>query len=204
VNPAWQPTRELREATQQAMQTFHRQHPKRRAPDFDHDAFERDMCQAFAILPVAAVPLVAAIALDDAHGNYPSPWEVKQAARAFLKRNMQAAEPAPFTPQEHPMDAIAVAQMAQARAMLEAMGHTPDVDRLHAMHVVASVTEAVWHRLRARVKDGSLPVSRLDDFRNGTWPDLDTLKRIVRDIAKAGDITVSAKVREMLTLERAA
>jgi hypothetical protein len=207
MSATWLPTRELREATQQAMQRFYRQHPKRRAADFDADAFELDMCQAFASVPLAAVPLVADQAIEAAHGNYPSPWEVKQAAKAFLRRTAPTADV--VTPGLRPMapDPIADAQLAQARAMLRGMKlDGPEVGRVSQMLAISTMTDAILAYIRKRIAAGLEPASRIEEFRDGAWPPIDALERRAARITAEGDTAVSAFVQKataMLTGEAA-
>jgi hypothetical protein len=190
---------ELRDATAAAMRQWLSEHPHRRKPTHcTPDEELRDYAWALHRVPIAGIPFVAEGVLRRSRNHWPKLSEVRDEVAAFLKRHestdVWVRPDAPSAP-----DAIARAQLAQCTTILRALDlDGPDVSRLSQMRAIAATTEALLTRMQAAITAGRLPVSRIDDFRNGAWPALPELDRIVRDIAAEGQAAVSASVEAML------
>jgi hypothetical protein len=198
--PNWVCPRPLRDATLEAMRAWSREHPHRKKPaDLTPDEEARGYAWAMHNVPVESIPLVADRVLARSAGHWPRLKQVRDEVSAFLGRNAQRLGMQVVGPHSAAPDPVASAQHQQALAMLRGMGQDgPEVSLVSRMRCITAATEAVMARLRRRVADGELPCVRIEDFRNGTWPTHGQLERIVRGIALAGEVAVSASAKAML------
>jgi hypothetical protein len=197
--PNWVLAPPLRDATELAMRTWLSEHPHRRPPKhLTADEEQRDYAWALHRVPIASVPFVAEAVVKRSRGHWPKLSEVRDEVAAFLKRHAIDDGWVRVEKQPEP-DTIARAQLAQCTTILRALDLDGlEVSRASQMHAIAATTEALLVRIRTAIASGKLPRSRIQDFRDATWPALSELDRIVRDIAAEGQAAVSASVEAML------
>ena len=205
MSAQWTPSRELYDATVAARKLWRTNHPSYRRPaDFDHEAELHEFCRAFASLPLASIPIVAEQALDESRGHFPKPFEVRNCARAFLKRTAPERTAGDYDA-PMPPDPIAQAQTAQALAMLRALDlDGPEVSRQSQILGITAATEALMSDMHSAVRAGRISSQCVEDFRNGAFPTIAELEAKVRRIAAAGRIDVSRMVERLATTLAAA
>ncbi len=69
----------------------------------------------------------------------------------------------------------------------------PEFSGPSRMRAVASMVERLDVRLQKRIASGDLPLHRLREFRQGSWPTRTALIRIIHDILAEADAALAAK-----------
>lgn len=190
----WVPAPALRDAVEAAYRFWKVHHPNRRVPaDHDHAAEFREYCRAMSMVHVGSVADVAEAVLDSSKGHWPSIAEVKKCARAFAQRQADREAGWPDRIDSVLYDDFRAVD-AQCAAILRGLDlDGPDVGHRAKWQGIAAVMDAVTYGVQQAVRDGTLPKSKLAEFRAGTYPSPATLERRARDLAEKARHTGTIK-----------
>lgn len=184
MSAAWTPSRDLRDATDEALRLWRINHPNRRVPkDHDHDAERYEFARAFSVLPIGSITIVAEQVLDVSQGHFPNPTEVRKSARAFLHRQNDRTM---GWGQAHPLDDTTAID-AQCDAILRGLGMTDSaLSGASKARGIAVVMEAIMDGVMRAVDAGTMPRTRLAELRAGTYPTPAQLERDAMRLSEKG------------------